>query len=320
MAPSRGRSELERRVVTPSATPSSGAACGRRPAPFDPFDQPIGRSGLPGAAALRRSGGRLGIVHGPRPAVRGAPTLDRDRWASVGAPDPAARARHGDHRPAAAGLAAQRAGRTAGACSAPSPASRTRTATGIEAVWFGRQFIERRIGPPGRLDRWSRARSASTGGTGHRSRTPTSSRRAPSDRSRAVTALLPVYRLTEGIRARTLRRAIRAAIDTWGRIPTTSAAPVRGDAGVHRLGHRDHPLPGRPGQRSTGPWTGWRSTSCWRSRWAWSRGVGSGSATTPRRSRCQRRAPGGGGRGGRADHRRPDRGTHRRRASRRPSR
>ena len=59
--------------------------------------------------------------------------------------------------------------------------------------------------------------------------------------------LLPVYRLTEGIRARTIRRAIRAAIDTLGPYPDYLAGPVRDDRVPIGLADRDHPLPGRPG-------------------------------------------------------------------------
>jgi ATP-dependent DNA helicase RecG len=100
----------------------------------------------------------------------------------------------------------------------------------IEAVWFGRQFIERRIGPPGG---WLLI--AGKVGADHLDRATLQNPDFEPETAVAGGAvpgqgdgLLPVYRLTEGIRARTLRRATRAAIDTWGPYPDYLGRDIRG--------------------------------------------------------------------------------------------
>ncbi len=221
--------------MTPSATtPTTADAV--LSAPFDPFDQPIGRSGLPGAAALRRSGGRLGIA-----TVRDLLFAVPRRWIAVGGHRSVREIRQlerGTVITARLQLVSLQ-GAVVGSRRLQRTVARLQDAEGdqIEAVWFGRQFIERRIGPPGGwllvagkvgIDNRDRAtlqnpdfeleravaggEDASAGGEG-----------APAD------ALLPVYRLTDGIRARTLRRATRAAIDTLGPYPDYLGREVRGD-------------------------------------------------------------------------------------------
>ncbi len=215
MAPSPGEVQLERRVVTPSATPSSGAQ-GASSGPFDPFAQPIGRSGLPGAAALRRSGGRLGIF-----TVRDLLFAVPRRWIATGGHRSVRQIRgvaHGTVITARLQLASLHSGPVG-----PRRLYRTvarlvdEDGDGIEAVWFGRQFIERRIGPPGT---WIVV--AGKVGVDRRDRVslqnPDFEPEASIDHQ-GGDGLLPVYRLTDGIRARTLRRAIRAAIDTWWPYP-----------------------------------------------------------------------------------------------------
>ncbi len=96
----------------------------------------------------------------------------------------------------------------------------------IEAVWFGRQFIERRIGPPGT---WILvAGKVGISGRGQVSLQNPDFEPEGSVDDTATPGLLPVYRLTEGVRARTLHRAIRAVIDTWNPYPDYLTDPVRG--------------------------------------------------------------------------------------------
>jgi ATP-dependent DNA helicase RecG len=225
MAPSPGEDQLERRVVTPSATPSS-VAQGASSGPFDPFAQPIGRSGLPGAAALRRSGGRLGIF-----TVRDLLFAVPRRWITTGGHRSVRQIRgvaHGTVITARLQLVSLHSGPVG-----PRRLYRTvarlvdEDGDAIEAVWFGRQFIERRIGPPGT---WIVV--AGKVGVDRRDRVSLQNPDFEPEGSidhQGGDGLLPVYRLTDGIRARTLRRAIRAAIDAWWPYPDYLGPLVRGE-------------------------------------------------------------------------------------------
>lgn len=189
------------------------------------WDTAIGASGLPGAVVLGRNGGRLGIG-----TVRDLVFSVPRRWIDAGGPrlvrelrglDPGTQVttrlelRSLHQRPTrrrnlqiTTALLADETGDT------------------IEAVWFGRQYIERRIGAPGT---WLLL-AGKTGFNGGRVNlaNPEFEREAQGG-VLAGAGLLPVYRLTQGIRARTLRRAIRGALDALGGYPEYLDAATRGE-------------------------------------------------------------------------------------------
>ena len=199
------------------ATPAK--VTGRRPrsTPAAPVvltpETTIAASGLPGATTLRRTGGRLGIrtvedllFHVPRRhddlrEMRALGTLDdvddRERVSA---------------RVAVRGIRVE-------------PTFRRRVqrvtaylgdATGeAEAVWFGRRFIERRLHEGDRI--------VVSGRITHRGFTVTFDN--PEFQADDGSALLhagrivPVYGLTAGLTLRTLRTAIRSALDRLGGYP-----------------------------------------------------------------------------------------------------
>ncbi|MEY4388630.1 MAG: hypothetical protein RLZZ432_349 [Chloroflexota bacterium] len=82
----------------------------------------------------------------------------------------------------------------------------------IDAVWYGRRFIERRLAPGGEVVASGRVKA----------RGWTLTMEAPefsaADADEAVGAgkIVPIYRLTAGVTATSLRRAIRALLDRFG--------------------------------------------------------------------------------------------------------
>jgi len=211
--------------VPPSDAPDA-AIEGALLTPIDPFDVAIGRSGLPGAPALRRSGFRLGI-HTVRDLLFAVPR----RWIATGGHRPIREIRELERGSVITARLQLVSIQTAvvGGRRLQRTLARLMDEDGdqIEAVWFGRQFIERRIGPPGG---WLLI--AGKVGTDNRDRVTLQNPDFELEGAVDATAadeLLPVYRLTDGIRARTLRRAIRVAIDTWGPYPEYLPATVAGD-------------------------------------------------------------------------------------------
>jgi len=211
--------------VTPSVVPDPAADPPAEPS-SDPFDRPVGRSGLPAAPALRRAGGRLGID-----TIRDLLFTVPRRWIATGGHRSVGQIR-GSPRGSVITARLQLVSLQGGPIG-PRRLYRTLARLAdedgevIEAVWFGRQFIERRIGPPGG---WLLV----AGKVGADGRGRVTLQNPDFEPEGAVDAtggdgLLPVYRLTEGIRARTLRRAIRAALDTWGPYPDYLPAGVRDD-------------------------------------------------------------------------------------------
>ncbi len=193
-----------------SARGRSGGAAVRKPAaPVGP-DTPIGSSGFAGATVLRRVGPRLGIrtvrdllFHLPRRyddlrELSGARDLSR-------IPDGEAASARLQVR----GLRTEQTFRRR--------VQRTIALLGdetgeVEATWFGRRFIERRL----REGSWI----VVSGKVRHRGFTTTLDN--PEFQVDDGTALLhagrivPVYGLTAGLTAPTLRRAIRQALDVVG--------------------------------------------------------------------------------------------------------
>ncbi|MBI3751058.1 MAG: ATP-dependent DNA helicase RecG, partial [Chloroflexi bacterium] len=189
----------------------------RRPAaprPTDPaeiLELPIGSSGLPGAATVARARRHLGILtvrdllfHLPRryDDLRELRKLGDLVWARDGEVV-SARVRVADLR--VEPTFRRRVQRTV---------AELEDDTGtITATWFGRRFIERRLGPgdrvvvSGRLKRFGRRLTLDN---------PEFQR---DDESALLHAgrIVPVYRLTAGITGATLRRTMRGALDLAGR-------------------------------------------------------------------------------------------------------
>ena len=160
----------------------------------------------------------------------------------------------------------------------------------IDATWFGRRFIERRLhaGRPGHRVRASSSTSAGSG----RSTTPTSSPRATSDELLHVGRIVPVYRLTAGLTAVTLRRAVREALDRAGAAyPEYLPAPLRDGESIaaDRRGARGGPLPDDVRGARRGPRAAGVRRAAGAPARAWSGGGGSGGATRRGRSRSTTR-------------------------------
>ena len=162
--------------------------------------------------------------------------------------------------------------------------SRTRPAA-IDATWFGRRFIERRLHVGGEV--------VVSGKVKHFGRKLTLDnpefqvgRRGRRELLHAG-RIVPVYRLTAGLTAARLRIGDpRGARPGRPRLPGVPAGGDRrrGGARADRPGARGGPLPGHRSRAATRPSAGSPSTSCSRSSSAWSRGAGSGAATPRRRS------------------------------------
>lgn len=198
----------------PPGTRRSPARRPEAPRPTDPaaiLELPIGSSGLPGASTVARARRHLGIhtvrdllFHLPRryDDLRELRKLGDLVWARDGEVV-SARVRVADLR--VEPTFRRRVQRTV---------AELEDDTGsINATWFGRRFIERRLGPgdrvvvSGRLKRFGRRLTLDN----------------PEFQRDDETALLhagrivPVYRLTAGITGATLRRAMRGALDLAGR-------------------------------------------------------------------------------------------------------
>ena len=186
-----------------AAPPPSGAAL---------LDVPIARSGLPGGTTLGRVGRRLGVTtvrellfHLPRryDDLREMRKLGDLTWVEDGEVV-SARVRVADVRVEASFR--RRVQRTIAVLE-------DETGT-IEATWFGRRYIERRLHVDqrvivsGKLKHFGRKRTLDN---------PDFQPEGNDDELLHVGRIVPVYRLTAGITAQTLRRAVRDALDRAGR-------------------------------------------------------------------------------------------------------
>jgi ATP-dependent DNA helicase RecG len=181
--------------------------------PTDPLaalDVELGASGLPGSSVLRRAGPRLGIrtvrdllFHLPRryDDLRELRQLGDLVWLEEGTP---VSARVSVREVRVEPSFRRRIQRTTAILEDP-------TGT-IDATWFGRRFIERRlrVGQPivvsGKLKRFGRRLTLDN------------PEFQPDDGSALLHAgrIVPVYRLTAGLTANRLRVAVRAALDRVG--------------------------------------------------------------------------------------------------------
>ena len=197
--------------------------------PDDPFDAPLATSGLPGASVLRRVGPRIGLrtvrdllLWLPRryDDLRILHDLQSLRFV---APDTIVSAR--------ATVLRVRAGRTARRGIRVVTADLA-DATGIaEAQWYGRQYVERRIHEGDDL--------LFSGKLKKRGATVLLDNPAfqPPDGDLVhVGRIVPVYRLTAGLPIRTLRGAIRAALDRLPPYDEYLGAPIRDELGLVGIG------------------------------------------------------------------------------------
>ena len=180
-------------------------------APADLLDLPLGQSGLVAASVLRRAGRRLGfytvrelLFHLPRryDDLREMRQLGELAWVEDGTVV-SARVRVADLR--VEPTFRRRVQRTIARLEDP-------TGT-IEATWFGRRFIERRLKPgdqvvvSGKLKRFGRRLSLDNPEFQHDTDTADLLH---------VGRIVPVYRLTAGLTAARLRLAMREALDRAG--------------------------------------------------------------------------------------------------------
>jgi ATP-dependent DNA helicase RecG len=216
------------------------------------LDTPIERSGLPGATTLRRHGRRLGVA-----SVRDLLTtfphhyLDRRDLLPIGRLDaqPA-----GSIVTVRATVRSLRVERTHRRRLWLTTATLEDASGQVEAIWFGRRFIERQLKPGDAVVASGKVRLQ-----GWRAQLDNPDfQRDDGGPMLHVGRIVPVYRLTRGLTARTLRQAIRAGLDRFGPYPEyldpaiVAGQPSIGqaveaahypddfgqrDAAVHRLAH-----------------------------------------------------------------------------------
>jgi ATP-dependent DNA helicase RecG len=198
------------------------------------LDAPLAKSGLPGATVLGRVGRRMGLAtvrdllfHLPRryDDLREMRKLG-DLFEVEDGTIISARVRVADVRVEASFR--RRVQRTIAVLEDDTGS--------IDATWFGRRFIERRLHPgqqvivSGKLKHFGRRRTLDN---------PDFQPEGNEDELLHVGRIVPVYRLTAGLTAVTLRRAVRDALDRAGRdyqdyvsadVPRPSGMPGLGEA------------------------------------------------------------------------------------------
>ncbi|NJD27233.1 MAG: ATP-dependent DNA helicase RecG [Chloroflexi bacterium] len=200
--------------------PRSGGRRGARPTaaiapprtPEELLSRDLARSGLPGATVLARAGRRLGwatvrdlLFHLPRryDDLREMRTIGELAWIDDGTPI-SARVTVADVRVEASFR--RRVQRTIAVLEDETGS--------IEATWFGRRFIERRLHPgqrvivSGKVKHFGRKRTLDN---------PDFQPEGRDDELLHVGRIVPIYRLTAGLTANRLRVAIREALDRGGR-------------------------------------------------------------------------------------------------------
>jgi ATP-dependent DNA helicase RecG len=194
------------------------------------LDTPVRRSGLPGATPLGRHGPRLGIV-----TVRDLLTYLPRRYDDLREVHPVAALRAlEDGAPATIrarveGLRVEQTFRRR--VQRTIATLRDEAGDEVQAIWFGRRFIERRLGEGTTVIASGKVRQR---GWQVVLENPEFQ---PDDGSQLLHAgrIVPVYRLTRGITSRQLRSAMRAALDRFGPYPEYLPPDVRGrrpDAGA----------------------------------------------------------------------------------------
>ena len=195
------------------------------PPPDDPFDLPLSASGLPGASVLKRVGPRIGL-RTVRDLLLWLPrryddlrVLHELQALHFVAPDTLVSAR--------ARVGRVRAGRTARRGTWVVTAELLDGTGTAEAQWYGRQFVERRLHEGDEL--------LFSGKLKKRGATVILDNPAfqpPDGDLLHVGRIVPVYRLTAGLPIRTLRAAIRAALDRGPAYPEYLPGGVRREMGL----------------------------------------------------------------------------------------
>ena len=215
----------------PAGSRASGTTAPPPASPAELLDWPIGRSGLPGAIAIARRGKRLGIArvrdllfHFPRryEDLREMRRLGELLLVADGAAI-SARVSVAELRVEASFR--RRVQRTVARLEDPTGS--------VEATWFGRRFIERRLKAGDSIVVSGKVRRF-----GHRM-TLDNPEFQPDDGSALLHAgrIVPIYRLTAGVAVASLRRAVRAALDrTAAAYPEYLPGDVRGALGLGPIG------------------------------------------------------------------------------------
>jgi ATP-dependent DNA helicase RecG len=196
------------------------------------LETPLAKSGLPGATVLGRVGRRMGLAtvrdllfHLPRryDDLREMRKLG-DLWAVEDGTVISARVTVADVRVEASFR--RRVQRTIAVLE-------DETGT-IQATWFGRRYIERRMHPgqrvivSGKLKHFGRTRTLDN---------PDFQPEGNEDELLHVGRIVPIYRLTAGLTAVTLRRAVRDALDRAGQeYADYLPAPIVRERGAPPLG------------------------------------------------------------------------------------
>jgi ATP-dependent DNA helicase RecG len=195
----------------------------------DPFGVPLQASGLPGASVLKRVGSRIGLrtvrdllLWLPRryDDLRVLHDLHALRFME---PDTIVSAR--------ATVVRVRAGRTARRGIRVVTADLADGTGTAEAQWYGRQYVERRLHEGDELlfSGKLRKRGASV-------LLDNPAFQPPDGDLVHVGRIVPVYRLTAGLPIRTLRAAMRAALDRLPPYEEYLGAPVRDELGLVGIG------------------------------------------------------------------------------------
>ena len=219
--------------------PSSGSPARRRsraaaPPPTDPLqllDTPIGQSGLPGASVLARRGRRLGLVRVRDLLFRVPRRYDDLREMR----------RIGDLGSVTDGELVSARVRVAELRVEPSFRRRVQRTTArledetgsLDATWFGRRYIERRLKAGDAIVVSGKIRRF-----GYRMTLDNPEFQAD-DGAALLHAgrIVPIYRLTAGLTAASLRRAVRGALDRTGAAyPEYLPDAVRKDHGLEAIG------------------------------------------------------------------------------------
>lgn len=183
-------------------------AIDHRDAPRDLTALPLKGLALPGGSTLLRALARLGITTAAQLLLH-LPRRYEDRREIT----PIARLVGGATATISARVADLRVEKTWRRGVQRTIATLADASGSIEAVWYGRRFIERRLGPGTEIVASGKVKHV---GWSLQLDAPEFSPLAGSD---AVSAgrIVPIYRLTKGLTALTLRRAVRALIDGLAR-------------------------------------------------------------------------------------------------------
>jgi ATP-dependent DNA helicase RecG len=190
------------------AKPEPAARAKPEPAvrPVDPFSTPLRTSHLPAAATLGRLGGRIGLET-VRDLLVWLPRRYEDLRV-VHTLRELGRLPDGDVVSTRARVGQVRLGRTARRGTQIATVALTDATGTAEAQWYGRQFVERRLVPGAEyiLSGKLKKRGFATILEGP-------AFQAPDDDLLHVGRIVPVYPLTAGLALKSLRSAIRAALD-----------------------------------------------------------------------------------------------------------